>query len=71
MIVLDAADLVVIDRSKGWTVEASNLLTKGFGHPLIGRSLPGEVLLTIANGRVAVAFWDGASTNNTAFVLLA
>ena len=30
-----------------------NLRTKGFGHPLAGRSLPGEVLLTIAAGRVA------------------
>jgi dihydroorotase len=47
------ADLVVIDRSERWTVDASTLRTKGFGHPLAGRSLPGEVLLTIANGGLA------------------
>jgi dihydroorotase len=47
------ADLVVIDRSERWTVDVSSLLTKGFGHPLAGRSLPGEVLLTVAGGRLA------------------
>lgn len=49
----EAADLVVFDRSARWTVDASTLRTKGFGHPLAGRSLPGEVLLTVANGRLA------------------
>jgi hypothetical protein len=29
------------------------LRTKGFGHPLAGRELPGEVLLTIASGKLA------------------
>ena len=48
-----AADLVVFDRSGRWTVGADTLLTKGLGHPLAGRSLPGEVLLTIADGRLA------------------
>ena len=47
------ADLVVFDRSGRWTVGAESLLTRGFGHPLAGRSLPGEVLLTIASGRLA------------------
>jgi dihydroorotase len=47
------ADLVVIDRSGRWAVDQSTLRTKGFGHPLAGRSLAGEVLLTIANGRLA------------------
>jgi dihydroorotase len=47
------ADLVAVDRSARWTVDASSLQTKGFGHPLAGRSLPGEVLLTIAAGRLA------------------
>jgi dihydroorotase len=47
------ADLVVVDRAARWTVDGSTLRTMGFGHPLAGRSLPGEVLLTVASGRLA------------------
>jgi dihydroorotase len=47
------ADLVVFDRAERWTVEPGSLRTKGFGHPLAGRSLPGVVLLTVAGGRLA------------------
>ncbi len=47
------ADLVVFDRGSRWTVGPETLRTKGFGHPLAGRTLPGEVLLTVAGGRVA------------------
>ena len=47
------ADLVVFDRSERWTVEPRRLSTKGFGGPLMGRSLPGRVLLTVAGGRLA------------------
>jgi dihydroorotase len=47
------ADLVVFDRSAHWTVGPETLRTRGFGHPLAGLSLPGEVLLTVACGRVA------------------
>jgi len=47
------ADLVVFDRGARWSVGPETLATKGFGHPLMGRSLPGEVLLTVAQGRVA------------------
>lgn len=53
----EAADLVVFDRSARWTVESPVLQSKGFGHPLAGRSLAGVVLLTIAGGRLA---WDGS-----------
>ncbi|HET9851457.1 MAG TPA: dihydroorotase [Candidatus Limnocylindrales bacterium] len=49
----EAADLVLFDRGARWDVAPATLRTKGFGHPLAGRSLPGEVLLTIAAGRVA------------------
>jgi dihydroorotase len=52
------ADLVVFDRSARWTVEPASLRTKGFGSPLLGRSLPGRVLLTIAAGRLA---YEGAA----------
>lgn len=47
------ADLVVFDRTERWTVGPASLRSKGFGHPLAGRSLPGVVLLTIAGGRLA------------------
>jgi dihydroorotase len=47
------ADLVVFDRSARWRIEPRTLRTKGFGHPLAGRELPGEVLLTIASGKLA------------------
>jgi dihydroorotase len=47
------ADLVVFDRSDGWTVTADALLSKGKHSPLLGMELPGRVLLTLAGGRVA------------------
>jgi dihydroorotase len=46
------ADLVVFDRSGRWMVAPESLRTKGFGSPLMGRSLPGLVLLTGAAGRL-------------------
>jgi dihydroorotase len=47
------ADLVVFDRADRWTVDAVSLRTLGYGNPLLGRELPGRVLLTIAAGRLA------------------
>ncbi len=47
------ADLVVFDRSAAWTVTADNLASRGKNTPLLGREVPGTVLLTIAGGRVA------------------
>jgi dihydroorotase len=47
------ADLVVIDRSETWLVEAGSLRSKGKNSPLLGRELPGRVLLTVADGRLA------------------
>jgi dihydroorotase len=47
------ADLVVFDRAERWEVGPETLLTKGYGSPLAGRSLPGVVLFTIAGGRLA------------------
>jgi dihydroorotase len=47
------ADLVVFDRSEPWTVSAEGLASKGKNTPLIGRDLPGRVLMTVAKGRVA------------------
>jgi dihydroorotase len=47
------ADLVVIDRSDSWRVEATTLRSKGKNNPLVGRELPGRVLLTVAGGHLA------------------
>jgi dihydroorotase len=47
------ADLVVFDRVDRWTVEPGSLRSRGHGNPLMGRELPGPVLLTIAGGRLA------------------
>jgi dihydroorotase len=48
-----AADLVVFDRADRWLVDPASLRTRGHGHPLGGRELPGRVLLTVAGGRLA------------------
>jgi dihydroorotase-like cyclic amidohydrolase len=55
------ADLVVFDRSARWTVGADTLATKGFGQPLSGRSIRGQVLLTVAAGRLA---YDSSETGS-------
>jgi len=47
------ADLVVIDRSDGWSVDADTLRSRGKNSPLLGRRLPGRVLFTLAGGRLA------------------
>ena len=47
------ADLVVFDRSEPWTVTAEGLASRGKNSPLLGMDLPGRVLLTMADGRVA------------------
>ena len=47
------ADLVVFDRSECWTVTADALASRGKNSPLLGRELPGPVLLTMAAGQVA------------------
>ena len=56
----EPADLVVFDRGTRWTVAAEALVSKGKNSPLIGRDLPGTVLLTIARGRLAYAATDVA-----------
>ena len=47
------ADLVVFDRSTRWAVTSDSLLSRGKHSPLVGFDLPGQVLLTLAAGRVA------------------
>ncbi len=52
------ADLVVFDRSESWTVTAASLDSKGKNSPLMGRGLPGRVLVTLAGGRTAYEVAD-------------
>ncbi|TAK00644.1 MAG: dihydroorotase [Chloroflexota bacterium] len=47
------ANIVVFDRSATWRVESGALASKGKNSPLLGRDLPGRVLLTVAGGRLA------------------
>jgi len=47
------ADLVVVDRAGSWLVDATSLRTLGHNTPLLGRDLPGRVLMTLAAGRWA------------------
>jgi len=49
----ETAELVVFDRADRWTVSSEALASKGKNSPLIGRELPGRVLVTVAQGRVA------------------
>jgi dihydroorotase len=48
-----AANFVLVDPTASWTVSGSTLCSRGRNTPLLGRELPGRVLLTIADGRVA------------------
>jgi dihydroorotase len=47
------ADLVVFDRTERWTVTPEGLASRGKNSPLLGRDVPGRILLTVAAGRVA------------------
>jgi len=49
----EPADLVVFDRSATWRVDTGTLSSRGKNSPLLGRELPGRVLLTVAGGRLA------------------
>ena len=47
------ANLVVFDRDDRWDVTEEALRSRGRNTPLLGRSLPGRVLVTIDRGRIA------------------
>ncbi len=49
----EPADLVVFDAGETWTVTADSLASRGTNTPLLGRAIPGRVLVTIADGRLA------------------
>lgn len=47
-----AADVVVLDPAHSWTVEPDSFASKGKNTPLIGVTLTGAVVATIARGRL-------------------
>jgi dihydroorotase len=47
------ADLVLVAPEQRWAVEPTSLRGKSKNSPLLGRSLPGRIELTLAQGRVA------------------
>jgi len=47
------ADLVVVDAGDRWRVTPDALASRGKNTPLLGRELPGRILLTVAQGRLA------------------
>ncbi len=49
----EVADFVLLAPNARWSVEPSTLLGKSYNTPLLGRSLPGRIDLTLARGRVA------------------
>ena len=58
------ADLVVFDRADRWRVTPVALLSKGKNSPLLGRDLPGRVVLTIAGGRLAYEDPEASSSES-------
>jgi dihydroorotase len=49
----EPADLVVVDAGDRWSVTPEALASRGKNTPLLGRELPGRVLVTLAQGRLA------------------
>ena len=49
-----AADVVVIDPEKEWTVDAKKFYTRGTHSPFVGRKLKGKAVLTIVDGEIAM-----------------
>jgi dihydroorotase len=62
----EPANLVLVDPSATWTVEASSLASKSRNTPYAGRTLPGRVVATLLRGRFTVR--DGALQERNAAV---
>jgi dihydroorotase len=61
-----AADLVLVAPEQRWAVEPASLRSKSRNSPLLGRSLPGRIELTLAQGRVAFdRFAEPAATRRS------
>jgi len=62
----EPADLVLVAPEQRWLVDASSLRSKSRNSPLLGRSLPGRIELTLAQGRVAFdRFAEPAATRRS------
>ena len=48
----DAADFVLVAPDARWPVEAATLHGKSYNSPVLGRSLPGRIDLTLCQGQV-------------------
>jgi dihydroorotase len=55
-----SADLVVFDPAASWTISESALSSRSCNTPLLGRTVPGVVHLTVAAGRVTYDDLGGA-----------
>jgi dihydroorotase len=55
------ADLVILDAGATWTVTPGTLASHGRNTPLLGRDLPGAVLMVVADGRLAYGAAEGAA----------
>jgi dihydroorotase len=60
------ADFVLVAPEQHWSVDAASLHSKSKNSPLLGRSLPGRIDLTLANGCVAFdRFAEPAATRRS------
>jgi dihydroorotase len=60
------ADFTLVAPEQRWAVEAASLHSKSKNSPLLGRSLPGRIELTLAQGRVAFdRFAEPAATRRS------
>jgi dihydroorotase len=47
------ADIVLLDPRSRWTIEPGKLQTKSFNTPFAGRTLEGQIAMTLCEGQVA------------------
>ncbi len=47
-----AADIVIFDPEKMWTVDSADFVSKGKNTPLQGQQLKGQVMLTMCDGKI-------------------
>ena len=49
-----AADVVVIDLEKEWTVDAAKFYTRGTHSPFVGKQMKGKAVLTLVDGEIVM-----------------
>jgi dihydroorotase len=58
------ADFVLVSANESWTVSPATLHGKSYNSPLLGRSLPGRIDLTLARGCVAFDRFPASSVTS-------